>query len=85
MRLFSHLVYAALVVAQQDPIQDFCRRHQHQTCVIDNKLYVDGGKVYYGASVENGSTPQQSKSLQLSKPMSLIDRHTFAVGGYSRH
>lgn len=85
MRSFLHLVYAALVVAQQDPIQDFCRRHQHQTCVIDNVLYVDGGKVYYGASVENGSTPQQSESLQMNKQTSLMDRHTSVVGGYPCH
>lgn len=58
------LFYAitTVVAAQQDPIRDFCRRHQHQTCIIDNKLYIDGGKVYYGGFVENGSTVQQSKS-----------------------
>src|SRR5689334_20065018 len=80
MRSFSLLVYATLVVAQQDPIQDICRRHQHQTCVIDDRLYIDGGKMYYGASVENGSIPQQIKSLQLSESTLLIDRHTINVG-----
>jgi uncharacterized glyoxalase superfamily protein PhnB len=61
MRLFSLTAIVAITAAQQDPIQDFCRRHQHQTCVIDSKLYIDGGKVYYGGSVENGSVAQQSK------------------------
>ena len=63
MRLFPLIVYLAVAVAQQDPIQDFCRRHQHQTCVIDDKLYIDGGKVYYGVSVENDSSSQQSKLI----------------------
>jgi hypothetical protein len=85
MRSFPLLVYAALVVAQQDPIQDFCRRHQHQTCVIDDKLYIDGGQVYYGVSVENGSSPQQSKSLPLSTSTLLINRHASVVGKYSRY
>ena len=85
MRSFLLLVYAALVVAQQDPIQDFCRRHQHQTCVIDDKLYIDGGQVYYGVSVENGSSPQQSKSSRLSKSMLLMNRHTSVMGEYPRH
>lgn len=61
MRLFSLIAFIAVIAAQQDPIQDFCRRHQHQTCVIDSKLYIDGGKVYFGGSVENDSKAQQSK------------------------
>ena len=85
MRSFLLFVFAALVVAQQDPIQDFCRRHQHQTCVIDDKLYIDGGQVYYGVSVENGSIPQQSKSLWLTKSTLLINRYAFVVGEYPRH
>lgn len=75
MRLYSLVVYAALAVAQQDPIQDFCRRHQHQTCVIDNKLYIDGGKVYYGASVENRSIAQQSKFI-LAELTDVADEQT---------
>lgn len=85
MRSLSLLVYAALVYAQQDPIQDFCRRHKHQTCVIDNILYIDGGQVYYGASVENGSIPQQSKSQRMRESTSLIDRHTLVVGECPRN
>lgn len=52
---------------QQDPIEDFCRRHQHQTAVIDNKLYIDGGKVYYGNSVDNNSVAQQSRYTTLAE------------------
>jgi hypothetical protein len=49
-----------------DPINDFCRRHLHQTCIVDNKLYIDGGKIYYGGSVDNGSVAEQSKSAARS-------------------
>jgi hypothetical protein len=43
-----------------DPIKDFCRRHQHQTCVIDSKLYIDGGLAYYGPGVYGDSQPETS-------------------------
>jgi hypothetical protein len=61
MRLFLLIAAATLAAAQLDPVQDFCRRHQHQTCVIDSKLYIDGGKVYHGGSVENDTVARQSK------------------------
>lgn len=80
MRLFSLFAYIAVVATQQDPIQDFCRRHQHQTCVIDNKLYIDGGKVHYGASVENGSVPQQSKFVA-AEHTSIADQQTLVYCG----
>jgi hypothetical protein len=63
MRLVFLTAIAAVAAAQQDPIQDFCRRHLHQTCVIDSKLYIDGGMVHFGGSVENGSIAQQSKCV----------------------
>lgn len=59
----------AVTVAQTnvgDPINDFCRRHLHQTCIVDNKLYIDGGKIYYGGSVNNGSVAEQSESAAWS-------------------
>jgi hypothetical protein len=31
----------------QNPRDDFCRRYGHQTTVIDNKLYIDGGFVNF--------------------------------------
>lgn len=61
--LLSSALLAATAAQQNvgDPINDFCRRHLHQTCIVDNKLYIDGGKVYYGGSVDNGSVPEQSE------------------------
>lgn len=29
------------------PKDDFCRRFEHQSTVIDDKLYIDGGTVNY--------------------------------------
>ncbi|KAK2051845.1 cell wall anchored protein [Colletotrichum caudatum] len=36
---------SAPTAAQQDPVADFCRRFGHQTAVVDNKLFIDGGLV----------------------------------------
>ncbi|KAH7125767.1 hypothetical protein B0J11DRAFT_615097 [Dendryphion nanum] len=50
MRLAVFSSTLAVVAAQQqiqNPIQNFCRRHQHQTCVIDSKIYTDGGLIHY--------------------------------------
>ncbi|KAK4542854.1 hypothetical protein LTR36_006043 [Oleoguttula mirabilis] len=42
-------------VAQQeqavDPLGDYCRRFAHQTTIIGDRLYIDGGLVDYGGSV----------------------------------
>lgn len=57
----------AVAVAQlniQDPIADFCRRHKQQTCMIDSKLYIDGGMVYYGGDKNNDSVAEQSKASE---------------------
>jgi hypothetical protein len=75
MRLALFCALTTVVAAQQDPIHDFCRRHQHQTCIIDNKLYIDGGKVYYGGFVDNGSTVQQSKSA-INQLNGIVDEQT---------
>ena len=67
MRFLLFSATTAVAVAQQnvaDPINDFCRRHQQQTCIIDSKLYIDGGKVYYGGTVDNNSVAEQSESRQ---------------------
>ncbi|KZM22983.1 uncharacterized protein EKO05_0011196 [Ascochyta rabiei] len=62
--LLSTLLVAA--IAQQsgkDPTKDVCRRHKHQTCIIDSKLYVDGGLAYYGGSKGNDSVAERNTYL----------------------
>jgi hypothetical protein len=63
--LFALLgVLATVALAQQsgkDPVLDVCRRHLHQTCVIDSRLYIDGGLAYYGGSIDNNSIAESSK------------------------
>jgi hypothetical protein len=39
------LLFVGLSWQQQDPLLNFCRRFGHQTAVIDQKLYIDGGLV----------------------------------------
>ncbi|ROV88241.1 hypothetical protein VSDG_09031 [Cytospora chrysosperma] len=44
--LLTAIIYLVSVSLQQrDPLQNFCRRFGHQTTVIDNKLYIDGGLI----------------------------------------
>lgn len=38
---------------QQDPVVNFCRRWGHQTAVIDQKLYIDGGQSNYYSLTTN--------------------------------
>ncbi|KAH6998603.1 hypothetical protein BKA56DRAFT_30785 [Ilyonectria sp. MPI-CAGE-AT-0026] len=51
--------YVGVTVQQRDPINDFCRRWGHQTAVIDDKLYIDGGLITYSGSEnpENVTNP----------------------------
>ncbi|KAE8448886.1 hypothetical protein EG329_008682 [Mollisiaceae sp. DMI_Dod_QoI] len=38
---------------QQDPLNNFCRRWGHQTAVIDEKLWIDGGQVNWTPFASN--------------------------------
>lgn len=40
-------------VTALDQVHDFCRRYGHQTVVIDDKLYIDGGWVNYQGFPQN--------------------------------
>ncbi|KAM0286226.1 hypothetical protein ACHAQH_000953 [Verticillium albo-atrum] len=41
--IFSLLLFVQLSVQQKDPVNNFCRRFGHQTTVVDDKLFIDGG------------------------------------------
>lgn len=48
--------WIASSTAQHDPLKDFCRRWGHQTAVVDDRLYIDGGLVNwkpFSASSQN--------------------------------
>ncbi|USW58049.1 Putative galactose oxidase/kelch, beta-propeller, kelch-type beta propeller [Septoria linicola] len=52
------LLLACLIgvaTCQQDPLTDFCRRWSHQTTVVNNKLFIDGGYVSYGDQYAPGA------------------------------
>jgi hypothetical protein len=62
-RLFtSTLLLLALVstITAKNPKDDFCRRFGHQTTVIDDKLYIDGG-YFNHADFPQDSTNYSSK------------------------
>jgi hypothetical protein len=44
--LLALFILPALAQPPADPLKDFCRRYGHQTAVIDEKLYIDGGWLY---------------------------------------
>jgi hypothetical protein len=57
-RVLRHVIILLLVTsgvgqAPQDPLLDFCRRYDHRTTVLGNRLYVDGGMVYANPIAEN--------------------------------
>lgn len=57
------LLVELTVQQQPDPLQDFCRRFSQQTCVIDRKLYIDGGFVNYNPLDENTSNYTNTRLL----------------------
>lgn len=40
-------------LALQNPRDDFCRRYGHQSTVINDKLYIDGGWVNYNTFAQD--------------------------------
>jgi hypothetical protein len=47
------LLFAQVSLQQMDPVNNFCRRFGHQSCVIDRKLYIDGGQVNWNPVAQN--------------------------------
>ncbi|KAH7377909.1 hypothetical protein DE146DRAFT_682658 [Phaeosphaeria sp. MPI-PUGE-AT-0046c] len=49
-RSYLFVVTSLIAVSlQADPVRDFCRRWNHQTAVVDGRLYIDGGQVAYNS------------------------------------
>lgn len=56
------LLSLASSAVAKNPKNDFCRRFAHQTTVIDDKLYIDGGLLNYkGFPTDSESYSSQSK------------------------
>jgi hypothetical protein len=54
--LYRSLALAWLVtlsVQQKDPLKDFCRKFGHQTAMVDDKMYIDGGFVNWNPLEQN--------------------------------
>ena len=47
LALLLPFAFQRVSAQQQNPLDNFCRRYGHQTTVIDDKLYIDGGFVNY--------------------------------------
>ncbi|KAL2073942.1 hypothetical protein VTL71DRAFT_11268 [Oculimacula yallundae] len=47
------LLLVCLSSQQKDPAKDFCRRFGHQTAVVDQRLYIDGGLVNWNPISQN--------------------------------
>lgn len=53
LQLLWFFVAFTCAQAPQDPLKNFCRRYGHQTAVIDESLYIDGGWVYANPLEQN--------------------------------
>lgn len=60
------------------PITNFCRRFAHQTTVIDNVLYIDGGLVDYGGSIDS-STVNYTNTYLLQADLGSVNNNSFPV------
>lgn len=60
-----------------DPITNFCRRFAHQTTVIDNVLYIDGGLVDYGSIDSN--TVNYTNSYLIHADLGSVNNESFPV------
>ncbi|KAJ4293397.1 hypothetical protein N0V90_008680 [Kalmusia sp. IMI 367209] len=78
--IFSTILAVAAAESNiKDPINNFCRRHKHQTCTIDSKLYIDGGLVYYGGGVNNDSVAEQNTWLLWEDTSDTNNEYNFPV------
>jgi hypothetical protein len=62
--LFLFLALKSVLAVSQEPQSDFCRRFSHQSTVIDDRLYIEGGYVNYKkddkAYVATANEPSES-------------------------
>lgn len=71
------LLCAVHWVTAKNPKDDFCRRFAHQTTVIDDKLYIDGGWVNFD-DFQQTHENYSSKSFRHSFHEDQMERWTLA-------
>jgi hypothetical protein len=52
-KLFAILLFVKFSSQQKNPLNGFCRRFGHQTTVVDQKLFIDGGQVDWNPRSQN--------------------------------
>ncbi|KAG9237320.1 hypothetical protein BJ875DRAFT_438577 [Amylocarpus encephaloides] len=72
------VLLAQASIQQKDPKLDFCRRYAHQTCVVDQQLFIDGGMVNYGDVSQNLSNTFLSYHDLTSSPPQIEMPELFA-------
>jgi hypothetical protein len=79
--VFTFLAVLMNTNAQKDPIKDFCRRFDHQTAVIDNRLYIDGGLLNWNPISQNPEnvTSKKSPSTDFVSLLMWPSRHLLNV------
>lgn len=68
------LTFIQVSHTQLDPIRNFCRIFGHQTAVIDNRLYIDGGFINYNPISQY---PANYTSERVCHPAAVLSRLTF--------
>ena len=53
LTILAVLINIQVSHSQQDPLNDFCRRFGHQTAIVDQKLYIDGGLLNWNPMSQN--------------------------------
>jgi hypothetical protein len=62
--LISLLAVGVQLSAQQaDPVSNFCRRFGHQTTIVDDRLYIDGGFINYNPLEQNPQNYTSASAL----------------------
>lgn len=59
-----------------DPLTNFCRRFGHQTAVIDDRLFIDGGLIDYGDSI-GSNTVNYTNTQLLYADLSSVNNFGF--------
>lgn len=65
---FVSLICLSCQQTKSDPNESFCRRWGHQTCVIGNKLYIDGGYIASGGNlIKNGGEMSTYMTIAMTR------------------